>query len=258
MVVLPGIVSEEVFNHFMLLSVGIRLLAHPVHHNSFNTYAHQLLEMFVQQSSTLYGPEFVVYNVHGLVHMSAEVKAHGCLDSFSAFPFENALKTVKRLVRKAEGPLSQVIRRLSELQEFCRKPVPSSGSSCIPKFEHLRGPVPDGYGSGRQFEKLQYKTIYVQCNSADDCIVVKNFGPVVVENIIQMPNHDLYFVCKMFGNQNSLFSYPLDSTSLDILKVSGLSDKYITVPVTDIEAKCAKLPCGKNSSQFAVIPLLHN
>jgi hypothetical protein len=60
--------------------------------------------------------------------------------------------------------------------------------------------------------------MHVQCNSAYNCVVVKNFGPMVVENIIKMPNHDLYFVCNMFGNQNSLFSYPLDSTSLNILK----------------------------------------
>jgi hypothetical protein len=129
----------------MLLSVGIRLLAHPVHHNSFNTYAHQLLEMFVQQSSILCGPEFVVYHVHGLVHISAEVMAHGCRDSFSAF--ENALKTLKRLVRKAEGSLSQVIRHLSELQEFHRKPIPYFALTSIPKLEHLHEPVPDGYGS---------------------------------------------------------------------------------------------------------------
>jgi hypothetical protein len=70
------------FPSFMLLSVGIKLLAYPVHHNSFNTYAHQLLEMFVQQSSILCGFEFVLYNAHGLVHMSAEVMAHGCLDSY--------------------------------------------------------------------------------------------------------------------------------------------------------------------------------
>jgi hypothetical protein len=59
-----------------------------------------------------------------------------------------------------------------------------------------------------QFQKLKFKTMHVQCNSAYNCVVVKNFGPVVVENIITMPNHDLYFVCNMFGNQNSLFSYP--------------------------------------------------
>ena len=145
MIVLPGIVSEEVFNHFMLLCVGIRLLAHPVHHHSFNSYAHELLELFVQQSSRLYGPEFVVYNVHSLVHLSAEVMAHGCLDSFSAFPFENELKNIKRLVRKAEDPLTQVIRRLSEFQLSHGEPVRSSASSSFswtsPRWLWLRATV---------------------------------------------------------------------------------------------------------------------
>jgi hypothetical protein len=54
---------------------------------------------------------------------------------------------------------------------------------------------------------------------------------MIFQNSIQMPYHDLYFVCKMFGNQNSLFSYPLNSSSLDSLKVSNLSDKYVTVQV---------------------------
>jgi hypothetical protein len=51
------------------------------------------------------------------------------------------LKTLEHLVRKTEGSLSQVMRRLLELQKFCRQPVPFFASSCIPKFEHLRGPV---------------------------------------------------------------------------------------------------------------------
>jgi hypothetical protein len=52
----------------------------------------------------------VVYNVHGLLHLAADAKLHGCLDTFSAFPYENELKSIKCLVRKAEVPLSQVVR----------------------------------------------------------------------------------------------------------------------------------------------------
>ena len=72
---------EALFTLVSCLSVGIRLLAHPVQNNYFNTYAHQLLEMFVQQSIMLYGPEFVVCNVYGVVLGSAEVMAHGYLNS---------------------------------------------------------------------------------------------------------------------------------------------------------------------------------
>jgi hypothetical protein len=74
--------------------------------------------------------------------------------------------------------------------------------------------------------------MYVQCDSASDWVAVRNFDSGVFQNIIQMPHHDLYFVGKMFGNQNSLFSHPLNSTSFDSLKVADLSDKYVTVQVT--------------------------
>jgi hypothetical protein len=75
------------------------------------------------------------------------------------------------------------------------------------------------------------KTMYVQCDSASNWVAVKNFDCGGFQNMIQMPYHDLYFVCKMFGNQNSLFSHPLNSASLDSLKVLDLSDKYVTVQV---------------------------
>ncbi|GAA6081499.1 uncharacterized protein LOC113076649 isoform X1 [Tachysurus ichikawai] len=39
--------------------------------------------------SDLYGEEFLVYNIHGLVHLSEDVKIHGNLDLISGFPFEN-------------------------------------------------------------------------------------------------------------------------------------------------------------------------
>lgn len=36
--------------------------------------------------SKLYSDDFVVYNIHGLVHLSDDVKAHGHLDLISGFP----------------------------------------------------------------------------------------------------------------------------------------------------------------------------
>jgi hypothetical protein len=62
-----------------------------------------------------------VCNVHCLVRLAAEAKQRGCLDFFSAFPYENELKTLKRLVRKAAVPLSQVVRRLSEKNDHSRQ-----------------------------------------------------------------------------------------------------------------------------------------
>jgi len=82
------VLSEVVHNYFLLLSAGIALLVSPKFCGPHADYAHSLLCLFVEQARHLYGEEFIVYIVHGLTHLAADVKWHGCLDLFSAFPYE--------------------------------------------------------------------------------------------------------------------------------------------------------------------------
>ena len=52
-----------------------------------------------------------VYIVHCLVHLAKDAKRYGSLEHISSFPFENFLSILKRLVRKPDFPLQQVIRK---------------------------------------------------------------------------------------------------------------------------------------------------
>ena len=114
MVALKGRLSQVVYGHFLLLFVGIHCLASPVLFESHADYAHDILCRFVGQAGNIYGTDFLVYNVHGLIHLANDVKVFGRLDSYSAFPFENFLGHFKLLVRKPQFPLQQVARRISE------------------------------------------------------------------------------------------------------------------------------------------------
>jgi hypothetical protein len=58
----------------------------------------------------------MVYNVHGLVHLADDARVFGALDNFSAFPYENKLKSLERLFRKPSFVLQQISRRLHEKQ----------------------------------------------------------------------------------------------------------------------------------------------
>ena len=52
----------------------------------------------------------MTYNIHCLVHLAEDVKVHGNLDMFSAFPFESFLGRLK----KSKTVLQQVIMRIAE------------------------------------------------------------------------------------------------------------------------------------------------
>lgn len=46
------------------------------------------------------------------MHLAQDAKVHGTLDCFSAFMFENFMKTLNKMVRKPQSPCSQVVKRI--------------------------------------------------------------------------------------------------------------------------------------------------
>ena len=120
-VVLRKIVPKKIYEHFLTLTVGISILldSNENKRNSYREYARELLEYFVRESKNIYSEIFVSYNVHNLIHSSDDVQKYNCsLNSISAFPFENHLQAIKRLVRNAKNPISQVTKRMAEMDTF--------------------------------------------------------------------------------------------------------------------------------------------
>ncbi|XP_070191797.1 uncharacterized protein [Littorina saxatilis] len=97
-VALKGELPDKLYRHFLLLFVAIFCLASPTLYTTHAMYAKDLLIYFVAEAGRLYGQDFLVYNVHGLVHLADDVKTFGPLDRYSAFPFENFLCSLKSLL----------------------------------------------------------------------------------------------------------------------------------------------------------------
>lgn len=237
----------------MLLSVGIYILASPTYCFLLNDFANTLLRSFVKHFGELYDHGFLVYNIHGLTHLSDDVRVHGHLDLISGFPFENYLKQIKGMVRKPSSPLQQVVRRISELHSNSL----NDEEACKPnkKFRmfHSDGPVPSGFtGTVSQFKELAIDDIVINSSERDRCIKLNN-KIVLVQNII-ICEFEEYIVYKEYRHIAKFFDYPIDSTELGICFVSDLSSNLMCLKLDSSVQKCVRLPLEVG---FVVIPLLH-
>jgi len=230
-IVLKGVLSQELYKHFLSLTVSISILLlgnaekrrHLVH------YACQLLHHFVSNSDSMYGPTFLVYNVHNLLHISDDVQFFDTsLDGVSAFPFENFLKTLKRFVRSTSvSPIAQVVKRIHEFEAttVSSPAYECSLSACLKLSARCR-----------------------------DCIILLKSGRY--GQIIE--KRDDSFVVSIYKKScmELFFAEPCPSDLLDIAFVRRISEKRSVAEISyaDIQCKALRLPHGDG---HVFMPMLH-
>lgn len=129
----------------------------------------------------MYGQEFLVYNVHALTHLTSDAKLHEGLDSCSAFPFENYLQHIKRLVRSPKNPVVQITNRLKE--------------SCNAQMESM-------FGDTKIYTKRPNNAYVVGNSSFCQVSEILNKKDETVKNLL---------LCRVFKTESPLFHYPADS-----------------------------------------------
>ena len=186
-VVLKGVLSATYYQHFLVLSVASSILISPHLTKVHLNYARDLLKYFVESANQLYGPEFMVYNIHSLMHMADDAETYGSLDQCSGFPFENYLQKLKRFVRSGKNPIAQIVKRLSEENASHQNQFQQTSIS----FKH-----PDnGYVSGNSC----YQVVH-EHDGRDEA------GKM--------------FVCRVYNKSEAMFTNPCDSRIVGIHKVS--------------------------------------
>ncbi|XP_049293285.1 uncharacterized protein LOC125768956 isoform X2 [Anopheles funestus] len=116
-VVLKQFILPTEYNHFMLYYCAITLFSS----NSYREYWQQagnMLKQFVSEFASIYGEVYMSSNIHNLLHMYEEVCHFGPLNTFSSYPFENKLQSIKKLSRHGYKNLQQTVNRLLELKHL--------------------------------------------------------------------------------------------------------------------------------------------
>ena len=246
-VVLKGRLSTRWYKNFMLLSVAMRILLSPALCSKYCDYADKLLKCYVNNYAKIYGPEQVVYNTHSLIHLADDARRFGSLDSVSCFPFENHLGTLSKLVRKPQGPVQQLVRRVGEKHRLSFEEKETRNE---PQQPHVCGPTLPHVPARMQYKKYRHEGQMISSSHGSNCYNVDG-RVAVVRNIVELSSGAMHAVCQFYERQESFYGYPIDSSQVGIKRVTHLSQELHGVPVTDLTEKLILLPLEEGNVAFS-------
>ncbi|KAF0707709.1 Uncharacterized protein FWK35_00035325 [Aphis craccivora] len=259
-VVLMNVVSIDIlYSNFLTLHVAVtilcskRLCKQPV----FVQYAEDLLKHYVVTFGNLYGHQFISHNIHGLLHITEDVIHIGPLNNLSTFKFENFMQQIKKLVRKYDRPLQQIVKRLGELNNHKSKYV-SCDDDYRFKFEnpHESGPLIEGLLLPGYKNIVCKDYVLIANDIKNNRCILGNGSIVLIENVAFSNDKRIQMIIgKEYLKKIDLYTIPCKSTLLGIYKVSKLSRRKAWM-VSDIINK-GFIYCSGSPMWKVVFPILY-
>jgi hypothetical protein len=235
---LRGVLPTRQFEHFMLLSCATYiLLSKDAANPGWNKIAQKLIQDFVIKMQSICGSSTIVYNVHSLLHMADNALNYSCLDNVSAFPFENYLQRIKKMVRGQKLHLQQVVKRVLELENtkrFVNNSVRPLGPRKL---------------KGTECKKFYTKDMLISSRDGDNCFVSKNKRILLVRQI-KIENGIASICVQEFIKTKPVFSYPIDLKLLNIEKVTPKFSATRWEGIECLKTKCVSLPYKYKSVNY--------
>lgn len=168
-IVTYNILDSVKYDHFILFHVAITILSNAPLIKSYLHVAEESIRQFVHKAPEIYSQDFVVYNIHSLLHLCTDVQTYGPLDRYGCFPFENYFQSLKRRIRSKRLPLEQVCNRIAEEEDIDIEM--KSASNFVPKQVHYRNP---NIVSHFTCEKLINGNTKLSCKIPDNTVAIGN------------------------------------------------------------------------------------
>lgn len=243
-IVFKDFFTENGYYSFMLLHTAIRLLDCSDAQQNVSL-AKRLLDQFVVDFSSVYGQQYLSYNVHNLLHLVQCVELHGPLYSFSAYRFENYMQEIKKIVRKGDQILQQIYNRLAE-QQHCNLQRRDCGF-VGPSIE----PFP---GCTSSFRGYMFDS-FILNNNKRDCVCCISPGVAFLISGFGKKNNENVIIGRRYLFPKAFFTRPVNSKKvLGIVVVKHLSPQTEYYPISAVLFKYFRLPY---KHQFVLMPLLH-
>lgn len=249
--VLYDILPKKMYQHFLLLVIACRVLNDTklciIHAN----YARELLRKFFQLLPSFYGVDSQIMNNHNLIHLADDVEhSQTNLSSISAFPFENYLGKIKRLIKGRNNSLSQLVRRVSEQKqnlETIKKNTIQRKQSLVINPSH-------SYDHEKNLKSVVLYGIELS-SSRPNNIVKLDSGEILSISNIRKEEQNIYFYGYKFKTANDVFTFPCESSKIGIEKLRRLSTKETIFSLENIDKKCVLF---ENENETFTVTFLHD
>lgn len=259
-----GILNEQIYKHFLFLHAAMRVLISESPSRVQLNFAELALQKFVLKCDKLYGSIFNTYNVHGLLHLTKDVKRFGNLDSFSAFPFESNMSIFRKYCRKPGLPLQQFFNRMAEMEVHGTRNSADVSTSVHVSVQHSTA-------NSCQFRKISFNNILLSINTRDNCCLLRDGSICIIFDII-MANNSYLLVVKKFLQIEDFYDVGISSSALHVYKCSILDRDIVRIHLDEVRAKCYRMPLSTSmstgdissseednfvTSQYVVFPIIH-
>ena len=246
-------VAENVYKLFLILFGASRIVSSPVLvlDEKFVNFAEKLFETFVQHSgdAQVCGKHFVSYNIHSLLHLVDDVRRYGVLTNFSAYPFENFLGVLKRLVRSGVNIPQQLARRLAEREGVYDDDVPVSESE-----QFSLGPFNEKLG-GHSY--LACDSFVLIPQSKKDCFF-KLANAVGKLKCISQVGSEVVVTADICNELGDFFTYPTSSKKIGVFVLKQWTSFNIKLGVSQIAGKVMVLPLTKGDIGVELLHTTNN
>lgn len=258
-VVLKSVLNYDKYINFLTLHVAVTILSNSKHMSCYSNYAKSLLEYFVKTFIILYGKENASNNIHNLLHLHDDIIKFGTLQEFSAFPFENYLQSILKMIRKNDKVLEQIVCRISEQNSCASNNKKLKIMNNKLHSPHFNGPLIDNlnlhsdFQTCKQFNKVTFENYFLKTDEPDNCCSLKNGVIIIIKNFISN-DKDSFVIGHKYKSVNDFYSEPCISSKLGIYLVDNPGNLQMW-NLEQIAYKCLKL---KYKNQYVVFPLLHS
>lgn len=221
-VLLKEYLPIDMYTHFLTLSLAYRIV-HSDCGDDALAMAEYLFQAFVYDYKMFYPKGGLGYNVHGLLHVVDDVKLYGCVDSYSAYKFENCIQLLGNTIRKSHQVLQQVYNRILE----------KNAANCKADIQ--------------PYDVMDIK-------NKDLCLLNDRKTYVKVESV----SNESVITALPFLESVDFFTSPLESREMLIAKCVRTTDGIllgppITMKISDIYRRCYALPFNDD---IVLIPIL--